>query len=352
MKKNIEPKITVIVPIYNVEKYISRCLESLINQTFKDFEVLAIDDGSPDNSDKIVERYSNKDGRIKLIVKENGGYGSVLEYALKNINTKYFLICDPDDWLKNTTLEELYNFAEKDRLDIAMGDIFKVYNDNGKRIYYKTFRDSLGIAPNRVYANEDKKRFVLGNVSPHAKLFKTDIAKKIRFPHKVGYTDNILYLFTLLNAEKVAYLNKPLAFYLIDRPGNTMTAKVESQISGMIVIWNSIYEQFIKNYDIKNHTEVFYFLYLILKRILRLEAQLSNFFEKKNVFKIMIKMKKYKNELSPYIYNQFLNLKSNDTNIIFNKIFFRGFMSDKLWKETINIFILLEKRKKSSSILS
>ena len=90
-------KVTIIVPIYNVEKYVSKCLDSLINQTMDEIEVFAIIDGSPDNSIDIVKKYASMDSRIKCFDKENGGYGSVLEYALDKIETEYFLICDPDD---------------------------------------------------------------------------------------------------------------------------------------------------------------------------------------------------------------------------------------------------------------
>ena len=100
-------KVTIVVPIYNVEKYVAKCLDSLIKQTFKDIEIWAISDGSPDNSVNIVKRYAAKDDRVKCIEKENGGYGSVLEYAIKNIKTDYFLICDPDDWISDEAIETL-----------------------------------------------------------------------------------------------------------------------------------------------------------------------------------------------------------------------------------------------------
>ena len=83
-------RVSIIVPIYNVEKYVEKCLQSLLRQTFKDIEIWAISDGSPDNSIEIIKKYSKKDKRIKCVEKENGGYGSVLEYAIKKINTEYF----------------------------------------------------------------------------------------------------------------------------------------------------------------------------------------------------------------------------------------------------------------------
>ena len=92
--------VTIIVPIYNVEKYVEKCIKSLLSQTFKNIQILAVDDGSPDNSKDIIRKLSKKDDRVKLVVKENGGYGSVLQYAIKNIQTEYFIVCDPDDWLR------------------------------------------------------------------------------------------------------------------------------------------------------------------------------------------------------------------------------------------------------------
>ena len=103
--------VTIIVPIYNVEKYVEKCIRSLLSQTFKNIQILAVDDGSPDNSKDIIRKLSKKDDRVKLVVKENGGYGSVLQYAIKNIQTEYFIVCDPDDWLRKDAVEKLYNFS-------------------------------------------------------------------------------------------------------------------------------------------------------------------------------------------------------------------------------------------------
>ena len=94
-------KVSIIVPIYNVEKYVSKCLDSLTRQTFSDIEILAVSDGSPDNSKEIVLKYAEKDKRVKFIEKENGGYGSVLETAIARIESEYFMVCDPDDWLSD-----------------------------------------------------------------------------------------------------------------------------------------------------------------------------------------------------------------------------------------------------------
>ena len=157
----MNPDITVIVPIYNVEKYIRKCLGSLKRQTYKNFEVWAIDDGSPDNSKKIVQEYADKDPRFKSILKENGGYGSVLEYGIKNTKTKYFLVCDPDDWLTDDALEKLHNFAENSNLDVTVGDKYNIYSEDNKKVYIPSFKKELNVKPRVAYDTAEKKdRFI------------------------------------------------------------------------------------------------------------------------------------------------------------------------------------------------
>lgn len=219
-------KVSIIVPIYNVEQYLPKCLDSLINQTFKDIEIWAISDGSPDNSVDIIKKYVKKDNRVKCIEKENGGYGSVLEYAIKNITTEYFLICDPDDWLRNDAIEKLYNAAHKNQLDLVVGAKYLVYNDNKEEKYDHSKLDyfSVEIQNGVVYNQENGlEKALFLTPSPHSKLYRTKIAKKIKFPYKVSYTDFLLYMVYLNNCNSFMYIDEALSYYLLDRPGNTMT---------------------------------------------------------------------------------------------------------------------------------
>lgn len=218
-------KVSIIVPIYNVEEYVAKCLESLTKQTFKDIEIWAVSDGSPDNSAQIVKEYAKKDKRIKCIEKENGGYGSVLEYAIKNITTDYFLVCDPDDWLREDAIEILYNKAIENKLDIAFGSYYYVYSNDNETKYTNgaCFSHVFEPASNKVYEGEDVYKFAFLTPSPHAKLYRTKIAKKIEFPHKISFTDYILYIVSLMNSKRVMHIEDGLAYYLIDREGNSMT---------------------------------------------------------------------------------------------------------------------------------
>lgn len=203
-----------------MEKYIEKCLKSIINQTFQNIEILAISDGSIDDSIKIVKNYSEKDKRIKCIEKENGGYGSVLEYAVSNVKSKYFMICDPDDWLAKDAIESLYNIAEKENVDFVVGDYNLTFNDGS--FSHESFPNALyGITPD--VKTDDIKNFAFGKVNPHAKLYKTKIAQNIIFPHHISYTDTILFYLYLSRIHTAYYINKPLAFYYYDRPNNTVS---------------------------------------------------------------------------------------------------------------------------------
>lgn len=338
--------ITVIVPIYNVEKYIKKCMDSLVNQTYKNFEVWAIDDGSPDDSKKIVDQYTKKDPRFKLILKENGGYGSVLEYGVQKINTKYFLVCDPDDWLETTALEELHEIAEKEDLDITVGDKYNIYLENRSKKNIKSFQPVLGIEPRQVYTDKsDIQKFAFGEVSPHAKLYKTEITRNIKFPHKVSYTDTILYVMAVANAHKIAYLDKPLANYLIDRPGNTMTAQTEAKLKNTIVVWDSMYEQLREQFNQQKAEALIYFLYLEAKIILKTEANLpSKGYKNKysdDVIRIMRTLQPYKEILSKYVNNK---VEPYDTNSLGGRLFFKGFMSSSLMNLFMKQYVKIERK--------
>lgn len=253
----VEAKVTVLVPVYNVERYIAKCLDSLLEQTFDNFEVWAVSDGSPDNSVDIIKKYCQKDNRIKLIEKENGGYGSVLQYGVQNIKSKYFIICDPDDWLAPTAIEELYVYAEENNLDITVGDRYNVY-DNGSGEYNYTKVSVAGhvdIEAQKVYSNKLKiQQFSFASVTPHAKLYRTKIARGIVFPERVSYTDFVLYMISLANAEQVAYYSKPLAYYLVERKGNSRTdirpQIVSDYLTGWYAVINQLEEKNIKNYPV------------------------------------------------------------------------------------------------------
>ena len=253
-------KITVIVPVYNVEKYIAKCLESLVNQTFKEYSVLVVNDGSPDNSIDIINKYKDKyPNIINVIDKENGGYGSVLSEAIKTIDTEYFIVCDPDDYLEDSALEYLYDLAIKNNADITIGAKTLVYSDNDQKEYDCSYNKSYCKLNNETTYNINDKDFnnlYFIDPSPHSKLYKKTLATNIMFPEKVSFTDNILFYCCMINSKTIVYTEKSCAYYLIDRVGNTMTDIKPKVIDDHVIVFS-----YILNYakNISNIPSIFYY---------------------------------------------------------------------------------------------
>ena len=124
------PSISVIIPVYKAEKYLYRCVDSFLRQTFSDFEVLLIDDGSPDNSGKICDAYSVQDKRIKAFHKTNEGVSSARQYGLDHAEGEYVIHADPDDWVEPTMLEELYQNAVQNNADMVICDFWVLHDSN------------------------------------------------------------------------------------------------------------------------------------------------------------------------------------------------------------------------------
>lgn len=124
-------KISVVVPVYNCEKTLSKCLSSVLNQTFKDFELIIVNDGSPDNSEEICREFSEKDKRVKYIRRENGGLSSVRNLGLSMAQGEYLCFVDSDDYIDENALSFMYDRGEKDKSDIVLCGY---YIENGKGV--------------------------------------------------------------------------------------------------------------------------------------------------------------------------------------------------------------------------
>lgn len=129
------PKVSVIVPVYKAEAYLNRCVDSLLAQTFEDFEILLIDDGSPDRSGEMCDEYARKDSRVRVIHKENGGVSSARQCGLDNARGEYVIHADPDDWTEPEMLEAMYRKAKEEDADMVICDYFLIRKN--KSIYVR-----------------------------------------------------------------------------------------------------------------------------------------------------------------------------------------------------------------------
>ena len=210
-------KITVIVPVYNVEHYLDKCLDSLINQTYKNLEIIVINDGSTDNSGIICQEYAQKDNRIIYVEKENGGQSEARNMGLDRMTGSYVTFVDSDDWVEADYVETLYQKITEYQADIAVGNYYSYNEQEGifcfhifGSSYYEKVYDNVSIFEN-FYESEHMKNFAL--ICVGGKLYKSDLFRELRFEvgklGEDGYLNQKIYLL----AEKTIYLNKGLYAY-------------------------------------------------------------------------------------------------------------------------------------------
>ncbi len=211
------PKISVIIPVYNVEKYLSQALESVINQTFADLEIVCVNDGSTDNSLKILEEYAQKDERIKIINQENSGYGAACNRALENITGEYFAILEPDDYIEPRMYEELLNLIIDNNADIAKCTFSEVFDfclpiQKSKVNWSENF--SL---PKNIFSIYEHPEFLYFHPSIWSCLYKTSFVKEnnIKFPTPkgAGWADNLFQVKTFCLAKRIIYTDEPYYNY-------------------------------------------------------------------------------------------------------------------------------------------
>ena len=130
----MEELISVVVPVYNVEKYIDKCINSIINQTYKNLEIILVDDGSPDNCGNICDEYAKKDNRIIVIHKENGGVSSARNIGIKNAKGKWITFVDSDDWIENDYVEKLSKIGIQNKAEVVLCGYNRINNNDKQPI--------------------------------------------------------------------------------------------------------------------------------------------------------------------------------------------------------------------------
>lgn len=208
------PKISIIVPVFKVEKYIHHCIDSILAQTFSDFELVLVDDGSPDNCGKICEEYAEKDDRIVVIHKENGGLSDArntgLDWTFEHSNSEWITFIDSDDWLRSTYLEALLNAADGKTLSICG---FQRATDSDHIEPYKKYglqKDT----PENLYCNNN-----VNAVVAWGKLYPRDCFINIRYPKgKIREDEYVTYLI-LFKYSNIAIVDEPLYIHLTNVEG-------------------------------------------------------------------------------------------------------------------------------------
>lgn len=206
--------ISVIVPIYNAEKYLNKCVDSLINQTKKELEFILVNDGSTDKTEEIIKSY--KDSRIKYFKNKNQGIGKTRNFGIEKATGKYIMFLDSDDYLKNNACEILYKSVEKTDADLAICDFYKIY-DSGVEEKIKL----LSFKPTTLRKNPSLVNEI--NLAPWNKLYKKELItkNKIKFVENLKYEDAPFVIEAFSKAGKIIKVDEYLNYYLIH--GNSET---------------------------------------------------------------------------------------------------------------------------------
>ena len=221
------PKVSVIIPFHNVESYIEQCLDSVLNQTLKDIEVILVDDASDDNSARIVEKFTKNDDRIKVLkLTDRKGQGYARNRAIEVATGEYIGFVDSDDFVKPEMFEKLYQTAVKSNLDITMCQAIEYDDVTGRYIesdYYSL--EPLSIFKDKVFEPKDTKEFILDiNVALWNKIYKTDYLRKIgeKFPEGFIYEDLPFFFGTYLPAKKIQIVWEKFYVYRVRAKNSTM----------------------------------------------------------------------------------------------------------------------------------
>lgn len=208
----MSPLISIIVPCYKVEKYLPKCIDSIIKQTYTNLEIFLVNDGSPDNCGKICDEYAQKDYRIKVIHKTNGGLSDARNVAIDKMTGEYVVFVDSDDYIAPTHIEGLYDMIQHYQAEISV-NTFKPFYDGA--IPIPKPKSSKDYVYTGLEATEKMFYQEMFDNSAWGKMYKSSLFDNIRYPKGLLYEDLPTTYKLMLKASKVAYNNNETYYYLL-----------------------------------------------------------------------------------------------------------------------------------------
>ena len=285
------PKVSVIVPFYNVEQYIGKCLESLANQTLEDIEIILVNDGSQDSSKEIAMQYTEKyPNKIVYLEKPNGGLSDARNYGMKHTNGDYIAFLDSDDYVELNTYEKLYNKAIETGADMVECDFYWEYPN--KKIHDQ----------NANYKNESD-RYANARVVAWNKLYKREVLlnSNIEFPKGLRYEDVEFFYKILPQLNKMELINEPLIHYI--QRENSITYVQNERTGEIFTILGNIIEYYKQNGLYEKYSAELEYMYtrIVLGSSLKRIVKIPNKTVKKELLKRTINT----------VYEKFPNWKKN-----------------------------------------
>jgi len=264
-------KVSVIVPVYNVEKYLEKCLESLVTQTLSDIEIITVDDGSTDDSKKIIKKFTEKyPEKLKYYYKENGGLSSARNFGIPYAHGEYIAFLDSDDYIEPTMYEEMYNTAKKENSDMVECDFIWEYSNKKKYdcgIIYNGNKEAL-----------EKARVVAWN-----KLIKREIIEKekIEFPYGLRYEDVEFFYKILPRLNKISFVKKYFIHYV--QRDNSIVNTQNNKTRDIFKVLDNVINHYKNNNYYEEYKEQLEYTYarLLLCSSLKRMCKISNKKERK-----------------------------------------------------------------------
>lgn len=213
--------VSIVVPVYNIEKYIKRCIESIQAQTYENIEIILVDDGTPDNSGRICDEYAKQDKRIRVMHKKNGGLSDARNKGAEWATGKYLFFVDGDDTVSSLMAEKAVRLAQKLNADMVFFDFESVEEDTGRRDRY-----SFRLPDNQCIDIIKHPEIFIKSPSAWCRLYKTEFWVKSGISYPIGrhYEDLATTPRLILEAERIGYVAcEPLYYYML-RPGSIMTS--------------------------------------------------------------------------------------------------------------------------------
>lgn len=263
------PKVSIIVPIYNVEKFLPKCVESIRNQTLKDIEIILVDDESPDNCPKMIDDYAKEDERIVAIHQKNKWLGGARNGGLNVAKGKYIICLDADDYISPNFCERLFNFSEKNKCDITHFSM-NIVNNSGQILYTTNGKERIFKNKNTVFVDQFHKNIYPNLLKSYELNFNVSffnrsiIDKGFLFDEDIRYAEDYeaaLRVYKLANS--VGYLDEPLYYYRQNDESIMHVVKFE-RLKQIIHLFE-LREQFIIDNNLQNDENLFNSAHLLIK---------------------------------------------------------------------------------------
>ena len=310
-------KISLIIPVYNVEDFLTRCLASVEKQTYKDLEVIIVNDGSTDSSAKIIDSFASKNPNFKVFTIENRGLGGARNFGIEKATGEYVVFLDSDDYIAENCIECFVSSAERDDGDIICCNFCDVAEDGTPLLYYK---NSYCEPVTNIYK---QPQILFNRFSALGKMYKRKLFEDIQFVSREWYGDLRLIVKLYLNAEKIVYIEDSLFFY-VQRQGSIMNNSNAKRNLEII----TAFEDVLSYYKEKNAYDTFReeFNYLVIEHILIAAVTRVALTNDKSKKEVINKLLEYVSSFEKIFKNKYIKRLSLQKRLILflnkNKLYF------------------------------